>query len=223
MGYVFVIDFESFGGSTAVHGFSAVGAVLVRDDGHLVGSFRSYANQDGLSYDEDCVENFWKKLPGDHYAKVLAECQSAPSCKDVVEQMMLYFEDVIKKENVDVQDIVYVGDCIEYDIGLLRYYLSPPRDVKRLFGKYAEWICTGSYGLGMGLVPLTSAAVRLTSSKGTARSVVFKHLPDWRFTPGPAAHDHDPLHDALSISHSFLEMRAAVTAINGLVREKSEF
>lgn len=204
-------DFECAGGVPRLHGFTQLAAkAYLVGSGEVVDSFDEYSNMVGYSWDEACVERFWKEIPLVYEETLSGVAASKFSCHEVVARFVEWAQGVAKA--VPGRKCSMVCDNLVYDGGLLKYF--SPVDVMYLLGGTGRdttvYFETRSFYLGMhaiwaGMGASYALATNKSSIKAGREAVALpekevrsrvaemlkRRMPPAYFT----AHDHRPSND----------------------------
>lgn len=197
--YIIALDFESSGGITPKHGFTQLGAVLMcMEDSTILASFNEYSNMAGCTWEERCVEEFWKKNP-ERYNETLqgvAESQSTPA--EVVD----HFYEWLDTCTMDKQMTTYmISDNAAYDFGILKYFSTKRDTMYSIGGNYRSMVDVSDVYNGLSLQPVTVGLLDGSSKKqGLAglnklralKGLTALQLPEFTHV----SHTHQPVDDA---------------------------
>jgi hypothetical protein len=131
MSHAIIVDVESFGGVTLLHGFAQLRAALIRvDDQKILETFEMCANQRGFVKEPRCVEEYWSMIP-EKYEALQRKCEeSSKTPFEVVAEFVSW----VKRVAGHLDDVFLGYDNVYCDIGVLRTF-STFQDIQYLFGK----------------------------------------------------------------------------------------
>lgn len=214
--YIVAIDLECGGGCTPKHGFTQLGAVLMRmEDSAVLASFNEYSNMQGFEWEERCVEEFWKKNP-ERYQETLAGIafsQSTPA------QVVDHFYAWLDEHTKDKKDATYIiSDNAAFDLGILKCF-STQRDTMYSFGKYRSMVDVSDVYNGLSLRPVT-----IDLLNGSSKEQALEGLNKLRLSYGlgplqlpeftHVSHTHQPVDDATVMGLYFCFFQREMRTLN---------
>jgi hypothetical protein len=197
MEYIIALDFEAAGGVPSKHGFTQLGACLIKmSTGEVLAKFNSYANMTGYEWEERCVREFWSKFPERFEdTKNKTSDPNVPGPYGVIDRFMEWVD--LVTGSPEIRDHVYViSDNAPFDLALLRYF-SANRDILYMFGPYREMVDVSAAYMGMSRKPVNIALMD-QSAKDLAKAAITEmtgapcELPKLEVD-----HDHDAVNDAV--------------------------
>jgi hypothetical protein len=198
MTHVVAFDFESFGPIPNKHGFTQLGAIVMRlSDRTILATFNEYAtNGDGMYQpDERCMREFWAKNPKRLEETVDQIVKSNLSPHDVIDRFLNWVEENTR----DLQDVYFLTDNAAYDVALLKHFAK--QDILYLFGgTYREVVDVSGFYLGLSGYPVNSEVLNLNGKKLALQGLNFRRclsgLPPVEFPQFQVQHTHEPSDDA---------------------------
>jgi hypothetical protein len=189
--YYVSIDFETYGAVTSENGFTQLGScIMCAKTGCVVGKFNQYANQQGYTKDEACMERFWRKHPKT-LARTEQKCAESPHTPHQVVE--LWYNWVM--ETLPNKNAMNISDNSEFDVGILRFFCK--HDILTMYGSYRCFVDTNKFFQGMARRPYSFKDWSIDRAKE-----VVGELP-----PSPTEHDHDAVNDAISIAHNWAHIQ----------------
>ena len=201
--YVFVFDFESFGGSPKTNGFTELGAVLMEvPSGKVFEQFHSYASQEGLEREQRCMSEFWANEL-DRYNETVERTMLAPSPSSVVASFIWWVKDTATTYNIK-NNVHLLTDNAGFDLALLAHYSY--NSIHYVFGEYRTVIDSTMYYKGLLRSPLTVATSKqITSTKDAA----FRAITGGSISIPPSL-SHNPVEDAINIGKWWCAIQCAL-------------
>jgi hypothetical protein len=214
--YTIAIDFESFGKCPKEHGFTRLGAVLMRNsDSKQIATFDEFANQDKFKTEPRCMQQFWSKYPELLNATILG-CETA--AKDpwgVLDLFTYWVSSIMNIFEIDPNQIQLISDVVAFDVGLLSSFMTEDHPLY-LFNTFKEIIDTSSYYLGMSMKPVNSALMN-ESSFDLALNALNKQSRilgrELVVVPKFTSADHTPLSDAINIAEKWCFVQRTIAEL----------
>jgi len=211
--YVIAIDFEAFGGVPSKHGFSEVGAIIMKlNDRSIMSEFRLYSNMKGYIVEPRCIEEFWAKPDNALRFKETIEAVTVAVCDpfQVIEIFTSWIDDELKKIAyldgiVDPSDldVMIITDNSPFDAGILKFF-SKKDTLYLIGGKYRDIIDVSCVYIGMSMQPVTTKLLDSSSKKialeGHNKVREWKGLPKLTMPTFDVKHTHHPTDDAHSMA-----------------------